>query len=65
MFSIIDVKDHPHNLCHLATLEWHSGGKSVYRVRAGFIAFVDYGRCLNHTFQARAEAMNAVMGGAA
>ena len=65
MFKVIDVKDHPHNLCPQAKLEWSVGGRSVYSVKAGFIAFVDYSRCLDHTFPTKGDAMSAAIGGAA
>jgi hypothetical protein len=57
--QLIDLKDHPHNLCPAGKLEWSASDRAVYSVRAGFVAVVGFGRCLNQTFQNKREAMEA------
>lgn len=57
--QIIDLNEHPHNLCRAGKLEWFEGERSVYSVKAGYVAVVSFNRCVNHTFQSKSEAMDA------
>jgi len=57
--QIIDLNDHPHNLCRAGKLEWFEGDRAVYSVKAGFIAVVGSMRCVNQTFQSKSQAMDA------
>lgn len=64
--AIIQLKDHPHNDCKAAKLEWYQGDRSVYSVKAGFIAVVGFDPlefeplCVDHTFQSKSEAIDAI-----